>query len=210
MAQTNSPISNPVINTFCDLNTTGVVGSPSDVVDARDEEGNMSLLYRKSTDKLVKTLRKAKKLFEKEAPLEHIKILQGPAGAGKSYTLYSLVHFAIQNSWFVFYVADIAKLKRRPEETIAKELVQNFLTMNPEVESDLNLGNGSFIEKFRDLLGALQSRRLKKPLLVAIDQWNALFELAENHFLKTLDYLSQLKLFLYSTNFTRHEVLRRC
>jgi len=101
------------------------------------------------------------------------RILVGPAGSGKSTTLYTIVQYALQQGFIVLY-AELGQVLDHPEN-LAEQIVDRFYEVNDtEKLTNANITSRSLEQLVKSL------HKCELPVLIALDQWNAISTVPKN------------------------------
>ncbi|CAG8607310.1 1386_t:CDS:2, partial [Paraglomus occultum] len=165
---------------------------------------HIPFLIRNCALDFIKFFADLKNAFDKKGRFGNVgKVIRGPAGAGKSYVLYHVVHFCRASGWLVLYIPRAGEVSGLHEAMAARNILNNFMkaegdklkTIKIDKTYDLPISSYFDIQDqsqqglslydcirngFNNPLATLEkvfdvvlNAELKYPVLVAIDEWNA-------------------------------------
>ena len=148
------------------------------VLPAADE---VRLLWREHIQRLDADLEHVHVAWSTSSmPRNKPKLLRGPAGAGKSCTLYALVHRALDRKWVVLYLPRLGRLLDTTNiNDQAVAILENLQRTNrqglpADIAAIVEAGLGNKSEALHALKNALSALKTQTrvPFLLALDQWN--------------------------------------
>eukprot|EP00298_Acanthocystis_sp_HF-20_P002351 c12779_g1_i1.p1 GENE.c12779_g1_i1~~c12779_g1_i1.p1 ORF type:complete len:584 (+),score=94.00 c12779_g1_i1:84-1754(+) len=114
--------------------------------------------------------------------IDHLgNIFRGPAGAGKSFTLYSIVKFARATGWLVLYIPKTAEILENSDNEQAKLIwKQGFYGQQQLLPQRIqDLFETSPEKAVTDAVSWMKTEA-DHPFMIVIDQWNSILE-GDNH-----------------------------
>ncbi|RUP49201.1 hypothetical protein BC936DRAFT_143073, partial [Jimgerdemannia flammicorona] len=156
-----------------------------------DSDSKLPFLIRDCALQIIKSFRIMKRAFDRRGHFGKGNILQGPAGAGKSYVLYHVVQFCRASGWLVLYIPTAGAFNEYDNERAAGTILDNFLHAEKDKLKDIEfkkggpslydfisdgLDNEKYFETWKGLSNLFSIKRLKYPFLIAVDEWNVKFD----------------------------------
>jgi hypothetical protein len=176
------------INSYITYSTDRVFGLPSGLQQELEwaNDGSVTLLYRNSLHELISSLQK----WHNQPNITYSgRLLRGAYGAGKSSTLYQIVHLCRNAGWIVLYICEAAAKAHLSPQEAAEEIVDDLFKHHNQQLAQLGLTKrqetDDSLSKLDSVLKTLRNQSTF-PIFIAVDQWNAIFQknIAEDHALK--------------------------
>lgn len=124
-------------------------------------------------------------IIAKDIHINHRTIIRGPAGSGKSYSTYCLVHAAYESGYLIFYIPTLSSYIEMDIETMSKKIINNFRQINKNIVSNKGLSELNEILDSYNLELLLKFLITSKyPICVSIDQWNCIKQFDDDNLLK--------------------------